>query len=202
MVPRYNQRALEQNRCTLARACFARCFFEFTVILARGRVNSVVMLLRLTNKLVIFVVALFAFVPLAYAKNVCDRHLSQIKMIPFEGSAGGDSHYDAIKTAGPEAVPCLIANVTNTVRKPNPRPIPSLGDARVGDTAVYLLSEITGIDTVKFLPRKYQNLYAQFGVLVVDKYLHDRSRNRRLLQRKLSRWYRTTYLPSLRKGAR
>jgi len=158
------------------------------------------MLLRLINNLV-FVVAILAFGSFAYAKNVCDQHLSQIKMIPFDGNAGVDSHYDALKTAGPEAVPCLIANVTNTVRKPNPRPNPSLGDARVGDTAVYLLSEITGIDTVKFLPRKYQDLYPEMGVLVVDKYLHDRAGNRRILQRKLSHWYRTTYLPSVRKGA-
>jgi len=156
---------------------------------------------RLINKPVIFVVALLAFAPLACARNVCDLHLSQIKMIPFEGNAGVDAHYDALKTAGAKAVPCLIANITNTVRKPNPRPTPGLGDARIGDTAVYLLAEITGIDPVKLLPRKYQDLYAEMGVLVVDKYLHDRVNNRRLLQRKLSRWYQTTYLPSVRKVA-
>jgi len=158
------------------------------------------MSLRLTNKLMISVIALLAFVPVALARNVCDEHLAQIKMIPFEGNAGVDLHYDALKSGGAEAVACLIANVTNTLREPNPRPVPSLGDTRIGDVAVYLLSDITGVDTVKFLPRKYQDLNAEMGALVVDKYLHDRFSNRRFLQRKLGQWYRTTYLPSVRKS--
>jgi len=161
------------------------------------------MLLSLVRKSVISVVAVLAIVSLADAKNICDLHLSQIKMIPFEGNAGVDPHYDALKAAGPSAVTCLIANVTNTRPKPDPRPIPRWGTMKmtIGDRAVYMLAEITGVDTIKMLPRKYQDLHKQIGVYARDEYLHDRRINRRILQRKLWHWYRTTYLPSVRKGA-
>ena len=154
-------------------------------------------------KQVISVVAILAIVSLAEAKNVCDLHLSQIKMIPLEGNAGVDPHYDALKAAGKSAVPCLIANVTNTRNKPDPRPIPRWGTMRmtVGDRAVYMLGEITGVDTIKMLPRRYQDLYKEIGVYARDEYLHDGQNHRRILQRKLRRWYSTVYLPSLRKGA-
>jgi hypothetical protein len=161
------------------------------------------MLLSLITRLVIPIVAVLAIVSVADGKHVCDLHLSQIKMIPFEGNAGVDSHYDALKNAGPSAVPCLIANVTNTQPKSDPRPIPRWGTMRmtVGDRAVYMLAEIAGVDTFKMLPRRYQDLYKEIGVYARDEYLHDRRNHRRILQRKLWRWYRTTYLPSLRKGA-
>jgi hypothetical protein len=159
------------------------------------------MLLSLTmNRLGPMLALLPALVCIANA-NVCDDHLSRIKLIPFERNTGVDANYDALKAAGQSAVPCLIANVTNTLRKPNPRPIPSLGESTVGDTATYILAEITGVDTIKMLPHRYQDLYKEMGVLVVDKYLHDRGGNRRTLQNKLWHWYRTTYLPSVRKGA-
>ena len=142
-------------------------------------------------------------VSVAEAKNVCDLHLSQIKRIPFKGNAGVDPHYDALKAAGKLAVPCLIANVTNMRHKPDPRPIPGWGSMRmtVGDRAVYMLAEITGVDTIKMLPRRYQELYKEIGVYARDEYLHDRRSNRQILQRKLWQWYRLMYLPSLRKAA-
>ena len=64
-----------------------------------------------------------------------------------------------------------------------------------------MLAEITGVDTFKMLPNEYQVRYKEIGVYARDEYLHARRANRRNLQRKLWRWYRTTYLPSLRKGA-
>ncbi|HXD29645.1 MAG TPA: hypothetical protein VN643_00920 [Pyrinomonadaceae bacterium] len=142
---------------------------------------------------IVIVVAVLAMVSLAEAKNVCDVHLSQIKIIPFDGKAGVDTHYDALKAAGKSAVPCLIANVTNLRHKPDPRSIPRWGTMRmtVGDRAVYMLEEITDVDTIKMLPDRYQELYKEIGVYARDKYLHDRHINRRTLQRKLWQWYRT-----------
>ena len=162
-----------------------------------------VMLLSLILKRLIPVFAVLAIVSLAEAKNVCDLHLREIKMIPFTGEASVDPHYDAIKAAGSSAVPCLIRNVTNRRPKPDPRPIPRWGTMRmtIGDRAVYMLENITDVDTIKMLPPRYQHLYKQIGVYARDEYLHDRRIHRRILQRKLWRWYRTTYLPSLRKTA-
>lgn len=134
------------------------------------------------------------------AKNVCDRHLSQIKTIPFHRASGVDHHYDALKAAGKSAVPCLIANITNRKYKPDPRGIPRWGTMKltVGDTAVFMLEDITGVDTIRMLPQRYQDLYKEIGVYARDEYLHDRRIHRRILQRKLWRWYKTIYLPSLR----
>ena len=156
------------------------------------------MLLSVMMKPLISVVVVLAMVLCAEGKNACDEHLSQIKLIPYEGNAGVDAHYDALKAAGKSAVPCLIANVTNTQPKADPRPIPRWGNLKttIGDRAVYMLTEITGVDTIKMLPPKYQSLYKQIGVYARDEYLHDRPANRRILQRKLWRWYRTKYLPS------
>lgn len=131
--------------------------------------------------------------------DVCD-HVARIKLIPFEGNAGVDADYDALKAAGETAVPCLIRMITDTRPKPDPRSIPRWGDVRttVGDTAVFMLQEIAGFEIIKLLPLKYQRLYKQIGVYAEEEYLHDGPNHRRILQRKLSNWYSTTYLPSLR----
>ena len=161
------------------------------------------MLLSLiTQRMILALGFLFLTVSIVSA-NVCDEHLSRIKLIPFEGNAGTDAHYDALKTAGQSAVPCLIANITNTQPQPDPRPIPGWAGIKstVGDRAVYMMAEITGVDTFKMLPHEYQDRHKQIGVYARDEYLHARRANRRILQQKLWRWYRTTYLPSLRKRA-
>ena len=161
------------------------------------RVMPSVMVLSLIMKHLIVAVVILSIVSVVEAKSVCDLHLSRIKMIPFTGEPSEDAHYDALKNAGKSAVPCLIANVTNTRSAPDPRPIPRWGTMRmtIGDRAVYMLEIITGVNTIKMLPRRYQDLYNQIGVYARDEYLHDRRINRFILQRKLWRWYRTMYLP-------
>jgi hypothetical protein len=160
------------------------------------------LLSRITKRLILVVAVFVSVVSIASAKDVCDANLSRIKMIPFEGNAGVDAHYDALKAAGKSAVRCLIENVTNTRPKPDPRSIPHWGTVvtTVGDTAVFMLEEIAGVEIIKMLPRRYQRLYQEIGVYAEEEYLHDGHNHRRILQRELRRWYRTTYLPSLRKA--
>ncbi|HEY2974099.1 MAG TPA: hypothetical protein VGJ48_16405 [Pyrinomonadaceae bacterium] len=157
---------------------------------------------RISKRPMLAVGVLVTLVATANGKDVCDAHLSRIKMIPFEGNAGVDAHYDALKAAGKSAVRCLIENVTNTRPKPDPRSIPRWGTVvtTVSDTAVFMLEEITGVEVIKMLPRRYQRLYKEIGVYAEEEYLHDGHNHRRILQRKLRRWYSTTYLPSLRKA--
>jgi hypothetical protein len=159
------------------------------------------MLLSLDTKRLLLIFGILVAFSSVTRANVCDQHLSRIKYIDFEGNRGVDAHYDALISAGRSAVPCLIANVTNTRHRSDPRPTPGLGNATDGDVAIYVLVAMTGVDTFKMLPRKYRDLYQEMGVLARDKYLQDHRGNRRILQNKLWRWYRTTYLPSLPKGA-
>jgi hypothetical protein len=159
------------------------------------------MLLFLIYKRFVLVFGVLVFAFSTIQANVCDEHLLHIKYIPYEGESGVDAHYDALMAVKRSAVPCLIANVTNTRRAHNPRPIPAGAPTTVGDVAVYLLARVGGLDPVKLLPRKYRDLYSEMGVIVTDKYLHDRRSNPRAFQRRLWHWYRTTYLPSLPKGA-
>ena len=165
------------------------------MLIASPQLKAIVMLLSLIRHVTLPVLVLVAIVSLADAKNVCDLHLANIKMIPFERNSGVDAHYDALRAAGKLAVPCLIANITNIRPKPDPRPIPRWGTMRMtmGDRAVYVLWDITAVDPIKMLPRRYQLLHKQIGVYALDEYLHDRRGNRGTLQRKLWRWYRTTY---------
>ena len=160
------------------------------------------LLSRISKRLILAVGILVAVMSIANAKDVCDIHLSRIKMIPFEGNAGVDAHYDALQAAGKSAVRCLIENITNSRPKPDPRSIPHWGTVvtTVGDTAVFMLEEITGVEIIKMLPRRYQRLYKEIGIYAKEEYLHDGHNHRRILQRKLRRWYSTTYLPSLRKA--
>lgn len=136
------------------------------------------------------------------AQSVCD-HVSRIKIMPFRGESGLDDDYDAIVAAGKSAVPCLIRKIRDSRPKADPRQIPRWGDLKttVGDTAVVMLEIVTGVEIIRMLPGRYQRLYKQIGVYAELEYLHDSDNNRRSLQRKLKRWYRTTYLPSLRKTA-
>lgn len=161
------------------------------------------MLLSHIPRYLVLVLVLLAFFSVVEAKTVCDLHLSRIKNIPFTGERSQDAHYDALKNAGKSAVPCLIANVTNTRYAPDPRPIPRWGTIRttVGHRSVYMLWEMTNVDPIKMLPRRYQRLHKQIGVYALDEYLLDGRANRRALQRKLWRWYRTTYLPYMEGGA-
>ena len=173
------------------------------MLIASPQLKAIVMLLSLIRHVTLPVLVLVAIVSLADAKNVCDLHLANIKMIPFERNSGVDAHYDALRAAGKLAVPCLIANITNIRPKPDPRPIPRWGTMRMtmGDRAVYVLWDITAVDPIKMLPRRYQLLHQQIGVYALEESLHDRRGNRGTLQRKLWRWYRTTYLPSVAKRA-
>jgi hypothetical protein len=77
------------------------------------------MLLSLIMKRLISVVAVLAMVSLAEAKNVCDLHLSQIKRIPFEGNAGVDPHYDALKAA--ERISCALSHCQRNEHKTQTR---------------------------------------------------------------------------------
>lgn len=148
------------------------------------------------------VVVVLAIVSVVEAQNVCDLHLSRMKKMPFTGEPSEDAHYDALKNAGESAVPCLIANITNTRYAPDPRPIPRWGTMRVtvGHRAVYMLWDMTDIEPIKLLPHRYQLLHKQIGVYALDEYLRDGLANRRNLQRKLWLWYRTIYLTNKRKA--
>ena len=163
---------------------------------------SVMLLSCISKRLILAVGILVSIGATAHGEDVCDAHLSRIKVIPFESNAGVDSHYDALKAAGKSAVRCLIENVTDTRPKPDPRSIPHWGTVvtTVGDTAVFMLEEITGVEVIKMLPRSYQRRYKEIGVYACEEYLHDGHNHRRILQRKLRRWYSTTYLRSLRKA--
>ena len=55
-----------------------------------------------------------------------------------------------------------------------------------------MLWDMTDVDPIKMLPPRYQLLHKPIGVYALDEYLHNRRANRRILQRKLWRWYRMT----------
>jgi hypothetical protein len=158
------------------------------------------MLLSFTiRQFILFSCVLFSIFSFANANDVCDEHLSRIEIIPFESNTGVDVHYDALKAAGKSAVRCLVERVVDMKPKPDPRSIPGWGDIRttVGDTAVFMLEEITGVEIIKMLPSKYQRLYKQIGIYAELEYLHDGRNNRRVLRNKLRHWYSRKYLPSL-----
>jgi hypothetical protein len=155
-----------------------------------------------TTRLMLTIGIVLTVIAVAKAQNVCD-HVSRIKIIPVRGESGLDADYDAIVAAGRSAVPCLIERITDLTPKADPRQMPRWGNLKtnVGDTAIVMLEVVTRVNIIKMLPQKYRRSYREIGVYSELEYLHDSAKNRRTLQRKLRRWYRTTYLTSIRKTA-
>ncbi|HEX3187895.1 MAG TPA: hypothetical protein VHQ94_24060 [Pyrinomonadaceae bacterium] len=126
--------------------------------------------------------------------------LKQIEVTPFKGEPVADPAYNALLTAGEDAIPCLIRKITDETRMKDPRQVPNYGTLAVGDTAFFVFTHIAKIDQptyVQLLPPEVRKAYE--GGQGMDGYFRyiDENNNRKKLQDAAVKWYEKKYGRSL-----
>lgn len=132
----------------------------------------------------------------ASVDQLCSR-LKDIKTIPTFEPTPTDPIYEALVAKDEEAVPCLIAKITDITPIDDPRySVPHVQFYAVGDTAIFVLVEIVGKDDkerekllVEMMPPRYQKewetngIYAYFNYVVYPEH-----------RRELQGWWRKRLL--------
>ena len=123
----------------------------------------------------------------AEVNELCKR-IGEIKKLPDRDPNDTDSIYEEVIARGNEAIPCLIEEIANETPMRDPRSAPIWQNYKVGDTAIFLLVEITGQDQLleEMLPTKYRAEWKTNGIYAYFNYVLE-TKNRRQLQR----WWRT-----------
>jgi hypothetical protein len=119
------------------------------------------------------------------------NHVSEIKIIPFEGESVDDPAYNAFIRAGEKAIPCLIDKISDTSPMPDPRQAPKV-DTVVGDIAFFVLIDVTKVDLTELLPREVRRKFEDEGIYAYFEYT-EKNKNRQKLQKSLYEWYRQKY---------
>ncbi len=125
--------------------------------------------------------------PDAQVADLCKR-LGKIRLMPFYDEHIDDKVYNQVKAKGMAIVPCLIDQLTNESKTPDPRPVPRISDFRVGDLAFFLLLQITHVAPEQVLPKEIWDAWPKEGVYAYFRYTHEDHANRVELQRRWRAW--------------
>jgi len=102
--------------------------------------------------------------PAAEARAFCSK-LHKVKAIPFKkGDRVDDDVYNGLIRLGYEAVPCLTEAITNEKVMPDPRRAPLYHPVKVGDTAFWILVDITNLPYDEMFPEKLRKRFNEQGV--------------------------------------
>ena len=127
---------------------------------------------------------------------LCDS-IKDIEMLPMKDEAVPDPAYNALISAGEEAIPCLIRKITDETRMKDPRQAPTVRFVLVGDTAFFLLVRVANIDFVELMPPDVRKVYeGDQGIYGYFKYINENN-NRKKLQDAAAKWYEKKYGRSL-----
>jgi len=118
--------------------------------------------------------------------------LDKIKRLPFKGEPIDDPAYNEMMNAGPRALPCLIAKVSDTTEMRDPRQSPAVSNFKVGDLAYIMFVNIAKLDFVALLPPEVQHAYAKDGVYAYFAFV-EKPENRVILQDRMTKWYGENY---------
>jgi len=123
-------------------------------------------------------------------KELCKR-LRELKKIPYEeNKVAGDPIYDGLMSQGRKAIPCLIEKVTDPRVIEDPREgDPHIHGFTVGDAAVFLLMNITGVDEhpEAMLPPEFAKQWTSQGIYSYFAYV-EKPHNRLALQNWWRNW--------------
>lgn len=118
--------------------------------------------------------------------GLCGR-LSEISEPPLKHEAVKNEIFNAFISAGSKAIPCLTEKLTDRTPMADPRKAPPFGGITVGDTAFFILLEITKLPITDFLPEKVRKSYEEEGVYAYFKYVEVPG-NREKSQEKWKAW--------------
>jgi hypothetical protein len=124
---------------------------------------------------------------------LCNR-LSEIKLLPGKDPFESDPIYEALMAKGDAAVPCLVEKVADKTPMRDPRQAPKWQHYAVGDTAVFILVDITREDDrerekllIEMLPPPFREEWETNGVYAYFNYVSE-PRNRKKLQGWWKKW--------------
>lgn len=132
--------------------------------------------------------------PTRNVDSLCES-LKDIEMLPHKDEPVADAAYNALLSAGEEAIPCLIQKITDETMMKDPRSAPKVGNVAVGDTAFFVLLDVAKIDQTGFLellPPDVRKAYDEEGVYGYFR-LIDEDNNRQKLQGAATQWYEQRY---------
>ena len=118
--------------------------------------------------------------------DLCKR-LNSVRHMPFQNEHVDDQVYNEIMAKGSAMTPCLVEQLTNGTKMPDPRSEPTVEDFRVGDLAFFLLLRITGVPFEQMLPENVKAKVKEEGVYAYFRYT-ELPANRAALQRRWKAW--------------
>jgi hypothetical protein len=122
-------------------------------------------------------------------KDVACSEIRSVRRIPFHaGEPVSDKAYNKLLQKSWAVVPCLISEITNTRRTPDPRSAPIFGDVRVGDVAFWVIKDITGLPYDQMFPVDLVARFPSEGVYAYFDWVHNPD-NRKVLQKNVQQWY-------------
>ena len=130
--------------------------------------------------------------------SLCES-IKDIEVLPVKYEPVPDPAYNALISAGEDAIPCLIRKLSDTTRMKDPRSEPKVESVAVGDTAFFVLLDLIKIDQAMFLellPPDVRKAYENDGIYGYFDQI-DENGNRKKLQDAAVKWYENKYGRSL-----
>ncbi|HET9839403.1 MAG TPA: hypothetical protein VFR84_14320 [Candidatus Angelobacter sp.] len=131
----------------------------------------------------------------SHAREVCSR-ITQIKMLPMKPNEGDlnffkglDPAYGQFRELGEAAVPCLIGKLTDRAVMNDPRQAPRVGPVTVGDVALWVFCDITGMQLQQALPAAIRRDYKERGEYAYLDWVRADSKHRKIVQQNVTKWY-------------
>ena len=121
-------------------------------------------------------------------QNYCDR-LSEIKTMPLKGEPVEDDVYNGLMKMGDLAVPCLIDQLANVTKTPDPRRTPFYSETTLGDVALFVLLDITKVPVEDVFQKEIMNKWEDQGIYAYVAFMENEAK-RRLIQDRWRNWYR------------
>lgn len=128
-------------------------------------------------------------------KVSCDE-ITAVRKIPFHaGDKVNDDAYNKLLSKSWAVVPCLIEEILNTRRTPDPRTAPLYGDVHVGDVSFWVIKDITGLPYDQMSPPELVARFPDEGVYAYFDWVR-RDGDRKKLRDKVMEWYKS-HVPHL-----
>lgn len=144
---------------------------------------------RLARSLIAVIIGVVACVeapdnvdPSVRASRACDR-LGELRELPFGDERVSDPVYNELVAVGRPAIPCLIGKIDDTTPMPDPRKAPpNPGGVAVGDVALFMISDVAGVQLEDLLPPAVMKGWPEQGIGAYFAYVRN-AENRAALKR-------------------
>jgi hypothetical protein len=133
-------------------------------------------------RLIAFEISLLMIAGCSSTSGFDCKELAEIRQIPFKGEQVDDAAYNAITSKNRAQLEAdLVECVGDTTPMPDPRQAPPYPGFVVGDVAVFILSDASGVPIEELLPDEFRATWPEEGIYSYFKYVSSDS-NRQALE--------------------